>query len=147
MAKEKLGKYEHWVVVYTYKKTIKRNLPDDWIYPRHHEKTGPVFWHYLFKSEIMLNCFGLKFSRYRPETGLYGINEYFLKDGSLSEGYDEKEGEKNRKAMVNFSRIKKSLSEKGLINAIQFQGSNAWGFELTKKGKQTAKRLLKLGTL
>ena len=145
---QRIGKLERWILINTYLKTIKDQLPIGWKYPRGinkyideiaNNKCHPLNMHsrlqtlnlfkpVLTKSEILLNYFNLPVA--------YG--EAFDKDRERF-----KDTEAYRKALVTLSRTLKRLEEKGLI----VQGSWAYragtNLKLTDAGKLKAERLSK----
>jgi hypothetical protein len=158
MAKIRIGKNERWVLIHCYLKTVKREVPDDWKLPRAYCLPGSpctlkdsefisyddYFWKYLFKSEILLNYFDLKYSRNRwrefPWQGEYfkGYGHHQKKDP----WYDWDELRKNIKAMVSYLRLSRTLTDKGLISVRRNFGPNSDEIELTEAGKVKAESIL-----
>ena len=115
MAKERLGKFQKWVLVHAYLKVVKKELPPDWIQPQaaqqniwDKEKYLEEYSGALFKTEILANYFKLNFlntsySKYaKPWKSLF-----------RSIGKDKKP---HNNAMVTCSRSLINMAKKGFIN-------------------------------
>lgn len=87
--RERIGKNERWILVHCYLKTVKRELPPEWQLPPGYcaddvPTTEPCplaeagkwqlkvsdFWDWLFKSEVLLNYFGLEIADHKEPTRL-----------------------------------------------------------------------------
>ncbi len=151
MAKERIGKNERWVLIHCYLKTIEHKLPDDWKLPRTISKATMRF-EFLYKSEILLNLFHLE--PFRHKMAYYYGEEYFKatgygiwKDGEYK-GFTEEQREEGlivEKARVNYSRIKRQLTNKGLIE-VKRGTLNSDGIRLTNKGKLKARQFLNVNS-
>jgi len=145
MAKERLSKFQKWVLVHTYLKTVKKKLPSGWRPPqinqfsvKHRKKHLKEFSQALFKTEILANYFKLNFVEVKYfEWGGVKWPEFRYPWSSFfrSTGKDKKP---HNKAMVSCSRSFTNLTTKGLIN---------WGptedrITLTEVGKAKAKEII-----
>lgn len=100
MSKERIGKFERWILTHCYLKTVKGELPPNWKYPRCYENTE-VTKGVLWKSEVLLNHFTeLKLSQRKAD------------DISREKFEDTRE---YRKALVSFARVINRLDKKGYI--------------------------------
>lgn len=144
---------ETWLLTQCYLKTLKRDLPDTWKVPRwftwHYKPVSidkasalsDTFWKHLFKSEILMNYFGLEVSfkqasHYRHPPGA----EYFYDDEIL-----KREGQRHRyrtksafiNANLSIARTIYNLREKGLVD-VEKAHPNASKITLTEKGRSMA---------
>jgi len=121
----RLGKFEKWILIACFKKTIQHDLPDDWRRPRGHrriEATDGFHDKYLFKSEILLNYFpALRLSQ--KQSLFDDVVEKFQTDNLY------------RKALVTYRRTADQLGAKGLIKEFVGDDSPSWtGIQLTEAG-------------
>lgn len=151
---EGIGKDEEWVLTQCYSKTVKKDLPATWKIPRWFtwnykpimlkdaESLPDLFWDSLFKSEVLLNYFGLETSHkqashYRHPPGA----EYFLGSIDQVEGQRYFDAEEKRRARATrmVTVAKENLVNRGLIR-IQKAEPNASKISLTEKGKRVAEK-------
>lgn len=140
-----MGKFERWILIHTYLKTIKQ-LPEDWESPvelkvRKQDVESieryKKFELYLCKSEVMLNYFdGLVLSKY--------FHDYELQMWDANVKFESNKD--YRKAQVTFSRTTQNLVHKGLI---EIKGLHYLGqyINLTDKGRQKVECLLNIVVL
>ena len=169
MAKERIGKIQRWILIHTYLKTTKQELPDDWKFPPKMElqELGALFWSGLFKSEVMLNYFKLTPARKKPQwVWPRGTHEEPLRVADMAMYFDngytsdidrrdperekklKKRGEiaaTNSKAFVSYPRVKTNMEQKGLIETGSLHGPNAERITLTKAGMAKAKEIIERG--
>lgn len=135
----RLGKFEKWILINCYRKTVKNDLPPDWRTPRGYPRGRPSDWHdgYLFKSEVLLNYFhGLKISQKR--SWFDDVIEKFV----TTDEY--------RNALTIYRRTANSLWAKGLIKEYTSKeytgqpGPHWTAIQLTDAGIEKAKQLLRL---
>ncbi len=133
MSRERIGKVERWILTRCYLKTVKGELPYDWIYPRYHPEEDMGYSYViehryeqsqgdepsykeidsrmLSKPEVLLNYFKLEISdrnpRFKddPEMGaqLRILDEKFRTD------------KKYKSALASYSRTIKGLKAKNLV--------------------------------
>ena len=129
----RLGKFEKWILVNCYRKTILRELPEDWKTPREYPRKRPGEFHaqYLFKSEVMLNYFsGLKPS----------ATESFFPD--VVEKFQSTKQYRSALAMYR-NTANRLEAAKGYIREYTGQGGRYWtGIVLTEAGIEKARELL-----
>lgn len=121
----RLGKFEKWILISCFKKTIQRDLPEDWRHPRgrrRSEATDGFHDKYLFKSEVLLNYFpGLKLSEKQS------LSDDVIEKFETTKDY--------RKALVTYRRAANQLDGKGLIEESRGEDSPRWtGIQLTEAG-------------
>jgi hypothetical protein len=125
----RLGRFEKWILIACYKKTIQRDLPSDWRRPRGHRRVEAADgFHdkYLFKSEILLNYF--------PALMLSQKQSY--SDDVIEKFQTDK---KYRKALVTYRRTINQLEAKGFISEFVGDDSPRWtGIQLTEAGMEKA---------
>lgn len=155
-----LGKTERWVLIHIYRKTVKHTLPDTWrlperFVPRYRlegepETLGPLrkklhvgspsgklFWSCLFKAEVLLNLFRLDRSfRLNCFVG-YG---FYVEGEGYPDNSDFTRTTANS-AKVAYSRVKKSLLCKELIQVQRSYDANMEEIRLTKAGRAIAQSL------
>ena len=121
----RLGKFEKWILIACYKKTIQDDLPADWRRPRGHRRmeTADGFHDkYLFKSEVLLNYF--------PALRLSEKQSFH--DDVIEKFRTDKE---YRKALVTYRRTADQLESKGFIREFVGDDSPRWtGIQLTEAG-------------
>ena len=90
MAKERIGKIQRWILIYSYKKTVKRQLPDDWKLPYRiqSDQFDEPFWKHLYKSEVMLNYFELEPSRHAVARWVWNYGDTPVKVDPMAEYFD-----------------------------------------------------------
>jgi len=106
---------------------------------------GLIFWLYLYKSEILLNYFGLPLSYYKS-TSEYELKnipeaEYFRGYGVHVEdkGYPNSMEQERNFAFVTYSNTIKTLLNKDLIEVFKGSQSNSDAIRLTDLGIDKAK--------
>jgi len=127
----RLGRFEKWLLIHCYKKTVENDLPPEWKYPKDYPvgKTSEFHQGYLFKSEILLNYFpelkaSGKFSWYRD------VVEKFVTNADY------------KKALTLYRRTTNRLESKGFIKEYICDGGRYWtGIQLTEAGIEKAKKL------
>ncbi len=129
----RLGKFEKWILISCFQKTIQRDLPEDWRRPRDHRRAEAADgFHdkYLFKSEVLLNHFpGLRLSA--KQSAFDDVIEKFQTTKEYA------------KALVTYRRAANQLEAKGLINEFKGVNSPAWtGIVLTEVGIEKAIELV-----
>lgn len=145
MTKLRTGKFEQWILIHTYQKTIKRKLPKKWDLPRWLDSTDDdTYWKHLYKSEVLRNFFKLEYSEKKPFTEFIStIADYFKGCGfedDFSRWVDAQHSEaRHNRALATYSRTKNRMVEKGLIRTKLGLGPNAEGIALTIKGRKKAK--------
>lgn len=135
----RIGKFEKWILIRCYLKTVKRQLPEGWKMPRgfykrkQHETDFDYDWRLLFKSETLLNYFhNLQLSQ--------------------KECYDSQRREKfantreYRSALALTTRTLYKLVDKGLVSWREGQYASWSGRKLTDKGKEKALELLNVNS-
>lgn len=147
---DKIEEIEKWLLTQCYLKTLKKVLPDTWKVPRWFtwnykpatlnkvDSLSDTFWKCLFKSEILMNYFGLEVSHkqashYRHPPGA----EYFYDDALLEdEGQEQHHRTESTfiKANLSIAKTIQSLREKGLV-AVEKAHPNASKITLTEKGR------------
>ena len=145
MAKARLSKFQKWVLIHAYLKTVKKELPPEWTPPQidqfsmnHSKKRLKEFSQALFKTEILANYFKLNFVEvtYFDWGGVkwpefkYPWSSFFRSIGKDKKPHDN--------AMVTCTRSFTNMATKGLIN---------WGpwedrITLTDAGRAKAKELI-----
>jgi hypothetical protein len=136
MAKERLSKLQRWVLIHTYLKTVKGNLPSNWREPQATKFSGSYdkdeekrFRQALFKFEILCNYFNLPFAEWAERKHLrFPWASYFRSIGEDKKSHNQ--------AQVTLFRSLANMEKKGLI-----QRDN--GITLTKAGKNKAEEILK----
>jgi hypothetical protein len=146
MAKDRIGKFERWILLNTYLKTIEQKLPEKWDLPRwmddyEHE----TYWKHLFKSEVLRNFFKLEYSEKKLTDFLKNTPADYFKGcgywGDFARQVDSQRSEARRnRALATYSRTKNTLVKKGFIKTKPGKGPNAEGIQLTAKGKKKAKK-------
>jgi len=156
MAKERIGKIQRWILIYSYKKTVKRQLPDDWKLPYRiqSDQFDEPFWKHLYKSEVMLNYFEIEPSRHAVARWVWNYRDTPVKVDPMAEYFDgmrpsrrSREHEyrreaKRKKATVSYVRTKATMVNKGLIKVEPGLGPNTDRITLTRAGKMKAKELI-----
>ena len=162
---ERIGKLEKWILIHAYKKTILHDLPEGWKYPRLYkyapDNDKEFYNNHFLKVDILLNYFILQLSDRLPKEE---HGRQWLVKGLEEKFRDTKE---YRAALVSCTRTMRKMGEeeKGLIIAntnpdcyemntmrqIKYSlnkgewGANTkgcWGYTLTDKGMEQAKRIL-----
>ena len=123
MAKERLSRLQKWILVHTYLKTVKKQLPHGWGQPHGNFKDKKAV---LLKAEVMTNFFKLVESPVRPG--------YFSTTGD--------NWQPHKKANVTYARSIANMYEKGLIYGHTIDAGKR-EIALTKAGKQKARELIK----
>lgn len=125
----RLGKFEKWLLISCFQKTIQRSVPEGWRRPRGHRRREAVdCFHdkYLFKSEVLLNYFpGLMLSA--KQSTFDDVIEKFQTTKEYA------------KSLVTYRRAANQLEAKGMIKEFQGVNSPRWtGLILTETGIEKA---------
>lgn len=125
----RFGRFEKWILVNCFTKTIQGEVPEGWRRPRgHRRREAPDGFHdkYLFKSEVLLNYFpGLKLSE--KQSAFDDVIEKF----QTTKEYG--------RALATYRRAANQLEAKGMIQEFQGVDSPRWtGIVLTDAGIQKA---------
>lgn len=124
----RLGKFEKWLLIQCYRKTVLWDLPMGWRLPRGAPKRDNDYFSFLLKSEVLLN--------YYPEL--------HLSEKVASCDWDEKfkTTALYRKALVTVSRTWQQLLDKGLVEW-HIETDLPWsGLALTDAGMEVGRYLL-----
>lgn len=125
----RFGRFEKWLLVNCFTKTIQGKVPEDWRRPRGHRRAeaGDGFHDkYLFKSEVLLNYFpGLKLST--KQSAFDHVIEKFETTKEYA------------RALVTYRRTANQLEAKGMIEEFEGVNSPRWtGIVLTEAGIEKA---------
>jgi len=153
-----LGQFERWILIHTYLKTVKKELPADWKYPRGYQRAKDryanprwadlrprldihfsVWSEHLMRAEILRNYFDLELSNRQSADDI--VKECFRQTPAY------------RAALASLLRTLKRLERKGLIEWHRwrldhfpkdcFCYGNQWdGCQLTPNGVAAAEKFL-----
>jgi hypothetical protein len=137
MAQERLSRLQKWILINTYQKTTKKQLPDDWrdsqaakYFDTYTKRDQRAFWLAIYRQEILANYFDLSFVNWAKREDLdRPWSSYFSKVG------DDKKT--HNKANVTLFRSIVNMIDKGLIE------KDADKITLTKDGRKKAADLWK----
>ena len=145
----RIGKHERWILEWTYRKTVLRELPASWLMPRSYRRQDELqrhCWLGLHKSEVLLNHFHLRQSFCKLPKPQGDGTEYFLDIGPWvrGKGYPDANAYQRNRAMVTYHRAVSSLQRKGLIDCCRLGGPNSDSIILTGAGTKRAVKLLNI---